>query len=378
MNTTKTQNIVLDVGKEIVAIPHKVLQGLLGKKIPGKLTVLDPIDRNIQWIVYLGKGKIHFATCASRKRERLNYLLSQGFKQHNFYLPQELEDDYQFIYKQWQEKHLNSQQVREILFSLTQEALICCLALPRAEVKYEKIVGLDPLILNKSAKSLVESQKSQIRGWAQIRGNISSPFVRFHHIDWHSLSSYFADDLPQWQLLEKLKPYLDNHCSLYEIGTYSGEKVLNLGMLFQPLVNLNLINVKPPENHNIDTVEKPLVACIDDSQAIQRIVKMTLIAGGFEVVSITEPAKAMSMFVRQKPDLILMDINMPDIDGYKLAYMMRQSELLKDIPILMLTGRDGVLDRVKAKMIGAVGYICKPFNPQELIQTINDNLQKQP
>ncbi|MGI0483576.1 response regulator [Geminocystis sp. CENA526] len=377
MNITMTQNTVLDVGKQVVAIPHKVLQGLLGKKISGKLIIIDPIDRDIQWIVYLGKGKIHFATSVSRKRERLNYLLSQGFKQHNFYIPQELEDDYQFIYKQWQEKHLDSHEVREILFYLTQEALICCLALPRAEVKYEKIVGLDPLILNKSAKSLVESEKSQIRGWAQIRGNISSPFVRFADSDWHSLKSYFADDVPQWQRLEKLKPYLDDHCSLYEIGTHSGEKVLDLGMLFQPLVNLNLINIKPPQHSTIETVKKPLIACIDDSQAIQRIVKMTLIAGGFEVVSITEPAKAMSMFVRQKPDLILMDINMPDIDGYKLAYMMRQSELLKDIPILMLTGRDGVLDRVKAKMIGAVGYICKPFNPQELIQSINDNIQKE-
>lgn len=377
MNITMTKNTIVDVDKQIVAIPHKVLQGLLAKKISGKLIVQDPVDQKIQWIVYLGKGKIHFATSVFRKRERLNYLLSQGFKQKNFYIPQELEDDYQFIYKQWQDKHLDSHEVREILFYLTQEALICCLALPRAEVKYEKIVGLDPLILNKSAKSLVESKKSQIRGWAQIRGNISSPFVRFHNIDWHSLSSYFADDLPQWQRLEKLKPYLDDQCSLYEIGAYSGETVLDLGMLFQPLVNLNLINVKPPQDNNTETIQKPLVACIDDSQAIQRIVKMTLIAGGFEVIGITEPAKAMSIFVRQKPDLILMDINMPDIDGYKLAYMMRQSELLKNIPILMLTGRDGVLDRVKAKMIGAVGYICKPFNPQELIQSINDNIQKE-
>lgn len=377
MNITMTKNTILEVGKQIVAIPHKVLQGLLAKKISGRLIVTDPINQNIQWIIYLGKGKIHFATSISRKRERLNYLLSQGFKQHNLYIPQELEDDYQFIYQQWQEKHLDSKKVRQILFYLTQEALICCLALPRAGVRYEKIVGLNPLILNKSAKSLLKSQKNQIRGWAQIRGNISSPFARFHHIDWHSLSSYFADDLPQWQRLEKLKPYLDDCCSLYEIGTHSGEKVLDLGILLQPLVNLNLINIKPPQDNHIQIIEKPLIACIDDSQAIQRIVKMTLIAGGFEVVNITEPAKAMSMFVRKKPDLILMDINMPDIDGYKLAYMMRQSQLLKDIPILMLTGRDGVLDRVKAKMIGAVGYICKPFNPQELIKSINENIQKE-
>ncbi|BAQ63302.1 response regulator [Geminocystis sp. NIES-3709] len=375
MTNAMVENSITSSNKQIVAIPHKVLQGLLGKKISGKLIIQDPIDREIQWIIYLGKGKIHFATNTSRKRERVNYLLSHNFSEYNFYIPQDLEDDYQFIYYQWQEKHLNSQQVREILFGMTQEAMIFCLALPRAEVKYEKIVSLDPLILSKSAKSLVEPVKSQIRGWAQIRGDISSPFVRFVNSDWHSLRSYFADDLPQWQRLEKLKPYLDDQCSLYEIGTYSGESVLDLGLFFQPLVSLNLLNVKSVES--IVTIEKPLIACIDDSQAIQRVVKMTLLAGGFDVISITEPAKAISVFVTQKPDLILMDINMPDIDGYKLAYMMRQSELLKDIPILMLTGRDGVLDRVKAKMVGAIGYICKPFNPQELVQSVNDNIQKE-
>lgn len=125
----------------------------------------------------------------------------------------------------------------------------------------------------------------------------------------------------------------------------------------------------------VEKQERPLIACIDDSHGIQRIIKMTLIAGGFDVMSITEPAKAMSRFVHQKPDLILMDINMPEIDGYKLAYMLRKSVLLADIPIMMLTGRDGVLDRVKARMVGAVGYICKPFEPQKLIQSIHENLE---
>ena len=97
---------------------------------------------------------------------------------------------------------------------------------------------------------------------------------------------------------------------------------------------------------------------------------------GFEVIGITEPAKAMMTFIHQKPDLILMDIRMPHIDGYRLASMLRQSTLLKDIPIMMLTGRDGIIDRVKARMIGAVGYISKPFNPQQLVQSVQDRVQK--
>jgi twitching motility two-component system response regulator PilG len=66
-----------------------------------------------------------------------------------------------------------------------------------------------------------------------------------------------------------------------------------------------------------------------------------------------------------------MDINMPDIDGYQLCNLCRQSPVLKDIPIIMLTGRNGILDRVKARMVGSVDYISKPFLPQDLVKAVN-------
>ena len=70
----------------------------------------------------------------------------------------------------------------------------------------------------------------------------------------------------------------------------------------------------------------------------------------------------------------MLPINMPDIDGYQLCSLCRKSSALNDIPIVMLTGRDGILDRVKAKMVGSVGYISKPFLPQELVKTVNTYL----
>ena len=65
---------------------------------------------------------------------------------------------------------------------------------------------------------------------------------------------------------------------------------------------------------------------------------------------------------------------MPDIDGYQLCSLCRKSSALRDIPIVMLTGRDGILDRVKAKMVGAVSYISTPFLPQELVKIVNTYL----
>ncbi len=369
-NTVTTSN-----KKEIVAIPYKVLQGSLAKKVSGKLTIQDPNDESVKWLIYMGEGKIHYAHSVNGKRERIRYLLSQCYPDHNFYLPQELEDDYGFICQRWRVGDLDMQKARAILTYMTQEAIALCLALPRATISFEKIIGLDPLILNLGLKSLIEPVKSKVRSWVMMRENISSPFVRPQVSNWDVLRNHFGKDIRKFQEIEQLKPYLDDHRTLYDIAAYSRHSVLELALLLYPLIQSDIITINPFQEPT-ETEDKPLIACIDDSQAIQRIVKMTLIAGGFDVVSITEPAKAMSSFVRQKPDLILMDINMPDIDGYKLAYMLRQSALLKDIPILMLTGRDGVLDRVKAKMVGAAGYISKPFNPQELVQSIQDNIQK--
>jgi twitching motility two-component system response regulator PilG len=89
------------------------------------------------------------------------------------------------------------------------------------------------------------------------------------------------------------------------------------------------------------------------------------------VINIKDPVKALTALLHAKPDLILMDINMPEIDGYQLCSLCNKSSALKDIPVVMLTGRNGILDRVKAKMAGSVGYICKPFLPQELVQTVS-------
>jgi len=369
-----TQYSVTQASKEIVAIPYKVLQNLLAKKISGKLIIQDPNDQSVQWIIYLGDGKIHFASSLTGKKERLSYLLSFCFPNHNLYIPQELDSDYNYICQHWQNGEFDLNQVRKILSYITQEALTLCLALPRAAVKFEKIVGLDPLILTLNLKSLVIPVKDDIRDWVQLRSDLSSPFMRPVIDNSSSINSQIWADEQQKKLLDQLQDYFKDRCTLYEIAYHTHQKTLELALFLQPMIKNGGLKVLPYQK--IETQERPLIACIDDSQAIQRIVKMTLIAGGFDVISITEPAKAMSMFVRQKPDLILMDINMPEIDGYKLAYMLRQSALLKDIPIMMLTGRDGVLDRVKAKMVGAVGYICKPFNPQELVQSVHDNVQK--
>ncbi len=120
----------------------------------------------------------------------------------------------------------------------------------------------------------------------------------------------------------------------------------------------------------------PFIACIDDSETSQQFVKKVLEASEFRVIRIVNPAHSMTILARHKPDLILMDINMPDIDGYELCQVLKQSRLMRKTPIIMLTERNGLIDKIRAKLVGAVGYISKPCNPQELVNMVNGYLGK--
>lgn len=116
---------------------------------------------------------------------------------------------------------------------------------------------------------------------------------------------------------------------------------------------------------------QPCIVCIDDSKTVQQQVARTLATVGFKVISITEPASALSVLVRHKPVLILLDINMPEINGYELCQMLNRSRILKNIPVVMLTGREGLVDRLRAKFIGVSEYLTKPFDPNELIEVVH-------
>jgi twitching motility two-component system response regulator PilG len=380
MNTTVLQydtvlqdDQVNPTSKEIVT-PYKVLQNILAKKKAGRLTIQDPHDHSIQWRLYLGDGKIHFATSLEGQRERLAYLVKRYLPKHKFYISHELESDYKYICQLWHSGQLDSYQTRQILAQITKEALILSLALPRAAVKFEKFVGLDPILLSLSLKSLVVPARDDIRQWMQLRADISSPFRRPVIENLQKICGQTPVDRRTCQFLEQLQIYFQAQCSLYEIATHLNKKTLNLARFLQPIIREGSIRILP--YRPVEKQQRPLIACIDDSQVIQKIVKMTLNSRGFEVIGITEPAKAMITLMHQKPDLILMDIKMPEIDGYQLASILHQCTLLKDIPIMMLTGRDSILDRVKARMVGAVGYISKPFNPQQLVQSVEDRVQK--
>ncbi|MCS6849790.1 MAG: response regulator [Gemmataceae bacterium] len=115
---------------------------------------------------------------------------------------------------------------------------------------------------------------------------------------------------------------------------------------------------------------RPCVLVIDDSPTICKLVAMTLERHGYRVVAAANGLEAADTILRGMPQLILLDILLPGSDGFEICRHIRANRETADIPIVMLTCLDGFADRMRARLLGANAYITKPFNPEDLVQTV--------
>ncbi|MFH7030281.1 MAG: response regulator [Heteroscytonema crispum UTEX LB 1556] len=112
------------------------------------------------------------------------------------------------------------------------------------------------------------------------------------------------------------------------------------------------------------------IVSVDDSPTILKEISRLLEEESFSVVTISDPVKAVMSIIRHKPDLILLDLNMEGLDGYELCRIIRNNSKFKNTPIIMVTGNKGLVDKVKARLVGASGYLTKPFTRSELLKIV--------
>ena len=130
-----------------------------------------------------------------------------------------------------------------------------------------------------------------------------------------------------------------------------------------------------PTNLENTPVKPWKIICIDDSPTILKEVQRFLPPERFAVKAIDNPVQAVPIIFHIQPDLILLDINMPEINGYKLCGLLRASNHCAHTPIIMLTANTGLIDKARAKIAGATDYFTKPFTRQELMLMIEKYLK---
>src|SRR3989338_4794951 len=124
-------------------------------------------------------------------------------------------------------------------------------------------------------------------------------------------------------------------------------------------------------------MDKKIILLVDDEVQLVEVVKMRLEANNYEVILAYDGQEALDKARKAKPDLIILDLMLPKMDGYKVCRMLKFDEKYKNIPIIMFTARAQDSDEKLGYEVGADAYIVKPFEPEMLLDKIAELLSKE-
>ena len=180
---------------------------------------------------------------------------------------------------------------------------------------------------------------------------------------------------------------LDGQSSLREIAAKANKDVKAIVRSLMPFINTGVLALKDIpdlpcpfktfENSNIQVQEirkKYTIACIDDSPLICEQMKRLVTEAGYDYFSIDNPLRAIATLLRKKPDLIFLDLVMPNTNGYEICSQLRKLNHFHDVPIIILTGNDGIIDRIRAKVVGSTDFLGKPLTASTLQTVIETHL----
>lgn len=115
---------------------------------------------------------------------------------------------------------------------------------------------------------------------------------------------------------------------------------------------------------------KKKILVVDDSPTTRKVVVLTLKQKGYLLVEAKDGLEALSKINDERPDLVLLDIILPKMDGYRILSIVKKTPELKDTPVILLSSKDGLVDKVKGRLAGSTAYLTKPFEPNDLIETV--------
>ncbi|MBS0216005.1 MAG: twitching motility response regulator PilG [Proteobacteria bacterium] len=117
------------------------------------------------------------------------------------------------------------------------------------------------------------------------------------------------------------------------------------------------------------------VMVIDDSKTIRRTAESLLKREGCDVVTASDGFEALAKIVEQHPHIIFVDVMMPRLDGYQTCALIKNNQVFRSTPVIMLSSKDGLFDKAKGRIVGSEQYLTKPFTREELLGAIQAHVQ---
>jgi chemotaxis family two-component system response regulator PixG len=383
---------------------------------------LEVSYQSVYWRLYFDQGKLFYATnsiepferlerylkCLSHRNSQINgFTCSQvrvKFEHNNpknhslaFY-------DYEAINWLLQEEYIQREEAIFLIEKVMEEVLETYLLLPNfnrdilPKNSWNEIV----LLVQHDVSDFVQKVLQTLANWQMLLPHISSSYQRPYFFSQYNSQNNQLSSEKQQQLSRFLKGF-----NFRQLAALLDQDVIKVAQGLHPLITNGVVILREPrapfsdlptlsafqsqfkdllispretiqQTNNIFSNHKPkstteksgTIICIDDSAIMLKQLNHFLADHPFSVHTINDPLKALMEVIRIKPNLILMDVSMPNMDGYQLCRLVRNHSLFKTTPIIMVTGNKGLIDRAKAKIAGATDYLTKPFNQTDLLKII--------
>jgi len=339
---------------------------------------------SLSWFVFFLNGQIIYATQSEIGIERLLDHLQRyhlNLDPASLVSPSGLSihaPEYGLLWALLERHLLTPAQGRTIIRSLIYETLFDLLGLHQGAFMFEMGSPLSPQLSTLEISPMLLKIVKQIQEWKQFHPLVQSPDQCLIRGEWELRSDPLLPALDN----AELEQWLDGQHSLRRIARYLHCDILSVTQTLYAYIQKGMIQVShlatsspilgsafplPPKDLS---KRPPRIVCIDDSLTLRQSVEVCLSGQGYEVTSLANPLKALGLMFQLRPNLVLCDIAMPELEGYEICAMLRHSTLFRQIPIIMLTGKEGFIDRVRARMVGATDYLTKPFSDQELLMLV--------
>ena len=329
--------------------PINILKKITNSSYTGCLQVFSESGA---WSIYMDQGKLIYAGYSEEMFEPL-YRNLQRLSQQISTLPRGINEQVRMIFEKDIEKHsipnpdylaicwlvnqkyISHFQAALLIEELALEVLQSLLNLKYGSYEFVPNTFLDnlPKFCHLNLKALVEPCQSAVK--VDVQENLN------------------------------FEPY----CQL-EVPKTSPEKL--------PKSNFDQVNnqgnIKQSSNSPMREKQKCSIFSIDDNQKILNAVSEFLDEQIFNVIKFTDSSQALMEILRVQPDIILLNIEMPNLNGYEICSLLRKHTHYQDTPIILMTERMGLRDRVKAKFVKANGYLEKPFSQEDLLKIIFEHI----
>ncbi|NOQ34600.1 MAG: response regulator [Methylococcaceae bacterium] len=229
---------------------------------------------------------------------------------------------------------------------------------------------IDPSFFKTVGKAKFEILDKAIERYSNVlqkdEGKEKHIYLRFYLAMAYLNRKYFQEGSDQLNEIARLGP--QNHALITQgriLRDYMNAEGLNSGTVEESL-NANLVD---------GSEKNARILIVEDSLVTRKVIARTLMANGYEIFEAKNAFEALTGLEEKKPQLILLDIILPGKDGYEILEEIRQKPSFKKTPVIMLTSRDGLFDKLKGKVSDANEYLTKPFQPDELLTVVRKYLR---